>query len=175
MRLVRKAGFTVAEVFMVITLLAVVAGLMVVPVQRIVESLQTRPLEEVVLSAVREAHAQARIRNVAVVLGHPAESNLLQLHARDGTLLREIEIDAPAATGPGAKLITFYPILPEDPEREDPAYESAEDEVEAVVFHPSGASMPFCVEFGEGKGRVRLVVDPFSSAPVVREDEETRI
>lgn len=171
MQRMRTRGFTVVEVFMVITLLAIVVGLMVTPIHRILEAVHTRPLEEVVLSAVRDAHMLARQRNESVVMGYQAASNCLQVCTRDGILLKNIEIDLPPDTDEGTPMLAFYRLLPEDPEADEAAYESEDEPVESIIFHPSGASIPFSVDVMDRKNTVRLVLDPFSSEPVLREEE----
>lgn len=164
-------GFTVVEVFMVITLLAIVVGLMVAPIHRIMDSLHTRPLEEVVLSVVRDAHLQARQRKESVVLGYQAASNCLQLCTRDGILLKNFALELPPDVDEGTPMLVFYRLLPEDPEADEAAYEAEDEPVESIIFHSSGASTPFSATLMDRKNTVRLVLDPFSSEPVLREEE----
>ncbi|VGO14265.1 hypothetical protein PDESU_02824 [Pontiella desulfatans] len=166
-----KTGFTVVEVFLVITLLAIVAALMVVPVQRLVEAMHVRPLGEVLLSTVRKAHMEARQRNETVFMSYYGESNVLELSTSDGTFLGQVVL-APQADGDGQEaLLEFYRLVPEDPEADANAYEPEEEPVDSIAFHPSGASTPFSVGLLDSKDSVRLVMDPFSSEPVLREDE----
>jgi type II secretory pathway pseudopilin PulG len=167
----RTSGFTVVEVFMVVTLLAIVAGLMVTPIHGILESFHVRPLEEVALSTVRKAHMQARLRNETVILSYLSTSNCFQLCTRDGIFLEEILIDRPAGTDTDEALVAFYRLLPEDPERNEPAYEQEEEPTGSIPFHPCGASTPFAITLKDRKNLVRLVLDPFSSEPVLREEE----
>lgn len=156
---------------MVITLLALLAGLMVVPIQQLVRAIQVRPLEDVFLSTVRKAHILARQRNEPIVLGYNAASNLLQLSSQDGIPLEKIALERPDDTEDDEPLMEFRRILPEDPETTEFAYESADDPVSSIVFHPSGASMPFEVDFKTHGNPDRLVLDPFSSEPLLSEEE----
>ncbi|MEA2067849.1 MAG: hypothetical protein U9P12_01500 [Verrucomicrobiota bacterium] len=167
----RKYGFTVVEVFMVITLLAIVTGLMVVPVQRLMDAIHVRPLEEVFLSTVRKAHIQARQRNVSVVLSYQSESNRLQLCTLDGVFIEEVAVEPSPGADEDESMLELYRLLPEDPEGEESAYESEDEPAGAITFHPGGASTPFAVDFKNGGNWVRLVLDPFSSEPVLREVE----
>lgn len=164
----RQDGFTVVEVFLVITLMAIVATLMIVPVHQLAENMHVRPLEETVLSVIRKAHLEARQRNEPVVLQYSVESNLLELTTADGVLLEEIDLRA-ASGERAAEPLRFYRILAEDPKNESIAYESENDPVESIVFHPAGASTPFIIELSEKD--IRLIMDPFSSEPLLREVE----
>ena len=168
MRPLRQDGFTVVEVFLVITLMAIVATLMIVPVRQLAENMHVRPLEETVLSVVRKAHLEARQRNVSVVLHYSGESNRLELTTADGVLLEEIDLLA-ASGEDAAELLQFYRVLAEDPKNDAIAYESEEEPIEFIIFHPAGVSTPFTIELPEKD--VRLVMDPFSSEPLLREVE----
>lgn len=168
----RQDGFTVVEVFLVITLMAIVATLMIVPVQQLAENLHVRPLEETVLSVIRNAHMVARKRNEPVVLHYSGESNLLELTTFDGVVLEEIDLQISSGEGE-TEIIQFYRILAEDPKNESIAYESEDEPVESIVFHPAGASTPFAIELSEKD--LRLVMDPFSSEPLLREVEGNEI
>jgi Tfp pilus assembly protein FimT len=164
----QQAGFTVVEVFLVITLLAIVATLMVVPVQQMSEQVQVRPLEETLLSVVRKAHMEARQRNVPVVLYYTGESNLLELTTAEGVMIEEINLQVLSGEEED-EILKFYRILPEDPKNESIAYESEEEAIDSIVFHPTGASTPFAIELLQKD--IRLVLDPFSSEPLMREVE----
>jgi hypothetical protein len=168
MRHLRTGGFTVVEVFMVVTLLAIVVGLMVVPAHRLIESLHVRPLEEVVLSAVRQAHLQARQRGEPVLLDYQSISNRLRICTLDGIFLEEVALEP---TDNDTPVLVFHRLLPEDPERDEPAFEPEDDPAHAIVFDPCWASAPFAVEVMDRKNILRLVMDPFSSEPVLREEE----
>lgn len=164
MQWANKKGFTVVEVFLVITMLAIVVALMIVPVHRLVENIHVRPVEETLLSAVRRAHMQARQRNEPVVLYHMAESNVLGLATAEGELLEKIPVGAPDVD---SNPVAFFRILPEDPKNQSVAYENEEESVESIVFHPSGVATPFSIELLDAD--IRLVIDPFSSEPLLRE------
>lgn len=164
----RQGGFTVVEVFLVITLMAIVASLMIVPVHQLAEKMQVRPLEETVLSLVRKAHLEARKRNIPVVMHYTGKSNLLELTTADGVVLEGIDLGQ-ASGANESEILQFYRILPEDPKNDSIAYESEEETVEFIVFHPAGASTPFAIELPQKD--VRLVMDPFSSEPLLREVE----
>ncbi len=157
---------------MVITLLALVAGLVVVPVQRLLDAFRVRPLEEVFLSTVRKAHLQARQRNAPVVLSYQSASNRLQLCTLDGIFIEEVAVVPPPGVDTDTSLLEFHRLLPDDPESDEPAYEPEEDPAEAIIFHPAGASTPFSVDLTEGENHIRLVLDPFSSEPILRKDED---
>lgn len=165
----RKSGFTAAEVFMMLLLLAAVSAIIITPVHRLVEQLNVRPLEVVVLSAVRDAHFESRSRNTGVFLFHLAESNVLRIAAQDGVTLADFPY-AHAEDQEGPEIL-FYRILPEDPQRVDFAFEREDDPVETIFFHPSGVSTPFEIHLREARKRIRLVMDPFSSHPIEREEE----
>jgi Tfp pilus assembly protein FimT len=164
----QQAGFTVVEVFLGITLLGIIVTLMVVPIQQMTEQIHVRPLEETFLSVVRKAHMEARQRNMSVVLHYVGESNLLELATADGVLIDEIDLQA-ASGEEDTELLKFCRILPEDPKNESIAYESEEETIDSIVFHPTGASTPFAVELTQKD--IRLVMDPFSSEPLIREVE----
>ena len=167
----RNSGFTVVEVFLVITLLAIVAALMVVPVQRLVESMQVRPLAQVVQSTVRKAHLEARQRNETVLLVFHSKSNILELCTADGIFIDRVLLLPSDGGAEADPVLELYRLVPEDPEGEEVAYENEEEAVETVVFHPAGAATPFAVNFTAGADPMRLVMDPFSGEAVLREAE----
>lgn len=150
-----------------ITLLAIIASLMVVPVQNLLEAVQSRPLPDVVLSVVRKAHIEARQRNETVLLLYHGASNVLELCTEEGVLIEQVPLVHSSDMQEDA--IQIYRLLPEDPEGDTIAYENEEVAAEQVFFHPSGVSTPFSVDFVLSPKPLRLVIDPFSSEPVVWE------
>ena len=165
----RTHGFTVIEVFLVITLLAIVVGLMVVPARRIAEAMAVRPTEAVLLAAVHDAHTRARQSNMTLLLSCLSETNALQLHTRDGMLLQSTPLGSPREDDD--PLLRFYRLRPEDPERDDDAFEAEAEPAAFIAFQPSGASTPFAADVRDGAGLIRLVLDPFSGEPVRREED----
>lgn len=168
----RRSAFTVVEVFLVITLLAIVAALMVVPVQRLVEALQVRPVRETVQSVVRTAHLEARKRNETVLMMYHSNSNILELCTAGGTCIEQIPLVPADAVGAADPVLELHYLVPEDPEGEAAAYENGEETVDTIAFHPAGASTPFAVDFVSGSEPMRLVMDPFSGAAVLCETED---
>lgn len=168
---VRRLGFTVVEVFLVITLLAIVTALMVVPVQRLAEAMQVRPLAEVVQSSIRRAHVEARQRNETVLLMYHSKSNVLELCTTGGTFIERIPLLASSVGGEQEPVLEVYRLVPEDPEGEAAAYDSEDEESDTIVFHPAGASTPVAIHILAGAEPVRLVMDPFSGEALFREVE----
>ncbi len=164
----RNAGFTVAEVLMTLLLLVAVGAVLVVPAQRLAEQLNGRPLETVVLSAVRDAHDLARSRNEGVFLVNVAESNGLRIAAMDGVVLADISY-ASDDERQSAEIL-FHRLLPEDPERTEEDFKWEEQPVETILFSPLGVSPPFAIHLSQAGATRSLVMDPFSSEVLRRED-----
>ncbi len=165
-----KSGFTVAEVFMVLLLMVAVASIMITPVHRLVEQLNVRPLEVIVLSAVRDAHHEARSRNTGVFLINISESNALRIASQDGITLAEYAYGNEESAQ--AFDVRFYRVLPEDPERAGNVFEWEDEPTEIILFHPSGVSTPFAIRLREARKEMQLIMDPFSSYPIQREEDQ---
>lgn len=165
----RKCGFTAAEVFMALFLLVAVASIVIVPVQRLMGQLDVRPMEVLVLAAVRDAHYAARSSSDPVIMVHIAESNLLRIATDSGITLSEY----PYASVEGAKdvEVRFHRVLPGDPERAIGSYEWETEPIFTVPFHPSGVSVPFAMHVREAGKVLRLVLDPFSGVALEREED----
>lgn len=163
-----NSGFTAVEVFLVLTMLALVVGLMIVPAYRLLDAFKTRPLETTILSTIRKAHMLARADNRPVLLSYQSTSNRFQLCTQEGVLLESIPIDSVAESDSDGSDVTFYRLLPEDPKDDEFVYELEEDPVDIIWFHPCGVSIPFAVQFEVGGDEYCLVLDPFSSKPVLR-------
>lgn len=164
----RKSGFTVAEILMALLLLVAVSAVLVVPAQRLTEHLHVRPLESVVLAAVRDAHDFARTRNEWVFLMHVAESNMLRIAAQDGLVLADIAYAGDG--GDGATEIRFHRLLPEEPARIGEVFKWEEQPVETILFAPSGVSVPFAIHLAQAGVTRRLMMDPFSNYVLAREE-----
>lgn len=153
---------------MTLLLLVAVGAVLVVPAQRMAEQLSVRPLETVVIAAVRDAHYLARSRNEGVFLMHVVESNMLRIAAQDGVVLAEIAYAA--SDGDRSTDIRFHRLLPEDPERIGEDFKWEDQPVDTILFSPSGVSVPFAIHLAQaGKSRC-LVMDPFSSDVLKREE-----
>jgi hypothetical protein len=164
----RKNGFTVAEILLVLLLLVAVGAVLVVPVQHLAGQLAVRPLETVVLAAVRDAHYLARSRNESIFLVNVSESNVLRIAAQDGLVLADIAYAS--ADGERATGIRFHRVLPEDPDRTGEDFTLDEQPVETILFNPCGVSVPFAIHLAEGGTPRLLVMDPFSSDVLRREE-----
>lgn len=164
----RKSGFSVAEVLMALLLLVAVSAVLVVPAQRLTEHLHVRPLESVVLDAVRDAHDFARTRNEGVYLMHVAESNMLRIASQDGLVLADMAYaggDDDAATD-----IRFHRLLPEEPARTGEVFKWEDQPAETILFAPSGVSVPFAIHLAQAGKTRRLMMDPFSNYVLEREE-----
>jgi hypothetical protein len=164
-----KSGFTAVEVFLVLTMLAIVVGILVVPAFQLSASLMRRPVDVNILSSVRKAHMYARMRNEPILMRYHSASNAFQLCSQDGVELETVIIEEiNEETGASATELLFYRILPEDPKSETFAFELEEEPVEKIIFYPNGSSIPFAIQFYVGGDEHFLILDAFSSRPVLR-------
>jgi Tfp pilus assembly protein FimT len=164
----RHNGFTAVEVFLVLTMLALVVGLMVVPAYRLLDAFKVRPLETTILSTIRQAHRLSRSENCAVILNYQSTSNRFQLCTQEGYVLGTVTLHAQANEQDEGPEIAFYRLLPEDPKGDGYVYEREDEPVPTVAFYPYGVSTPFAVQFTDGADDTCLIMDPCSGKPVMR-------
>jgi hypothetical protein len=153
-----KDGFTVAEVFMVLLLLAAVTALVLANFFSFEGALEKRPARDQLRLAVAEGHRLARTHKQDVILRYDADAAALVLSDPLGKELARRNFP------PGTEAeVHFYRILPESQFEEEPSFELEEDPVEQLRFMSYGASVPFVIEFNLGDASEHLRFDAFSS------------
>ncbi|MBC2596153.1 type II secretion system protein [Ruficoccus amylovorans] len=162
----RQPAFTVIEVFMVVSLLAAVLGLVIVNYFNISGSYDKRPARDQIQRAVAEGYRLARLEGGIVSLRYEAENGALSLSDQQGKELARITLPGVPEDGE----MTFYRIKPESQLTEEPNFEAEEDPVEVLDFQPYGASLPFLVHYTHGTEAFTLRFDAFSALSWEEED-----
>jgi len=154
----RQEGFTVAEVLMVILLLAGVLGLVVVNFFSLEGAFAKRPVEDQVRRAVAEAHWLARIQRQTITLSYDDAVEAINLRNEAGAILGQFLFPKGSDT-----TVKLFRILPETQFGEEIEFELEEDSMQFIRITPYGSSPPFIVELDRQQELVTLRFDPFSS------------
>lgn len=154
----KVAGFTVAEVLMVILLLAAVLGLVVVNYFSFEGAFAKRPVEDQIKRAVAEAHWLARTERETISLSYEDASKTIELKNTLGQSLASFPFPQEADVA-----VKLFRILPENQFKEDIDFELEEDPVDFIRVSPYGSSAPFVVELDRQQELLVLRFDPFSS------------
>ena len=161
----RSAGFSVIEVFLVVTLLSAILALVIFNFFTFEGSLDDRPAFEQTRRSIAESHRLARERRESILLHYDPERAVMVLSDEKGQMLDEF------AFPPGTEAqVKFFRIKPEAEMREEPDFEAEEEDLPTLAFHPYGSSAPFQLEFEQGTEAVTLRYDPFSGLSWERTD-----
>lgn len=153
-------AFTVAEVMLVIALIAVMGALTVVNYPRLAAGRGSIPAREVLIRAVRAAHHEARVNKRPQTLIFDREAQALVV--ADGSGSRQQYFPLP---GEGWEMV-FYRILPEERLDGAPVYALEEYPATRIHFHPAGNGPTFQAEMTRDTLDIRMVFDPFSGNPL---------
>lgn len=173
----RRGGFTLVEILLVITLFAVLAGVVINNVDQLLVAVEVIPAERRFRDIVTEARLLAVEKRMIHRLSFNSDSGrfvLLGAGTRTGSTAGEVEEDPFASVSPSEAeyrydglQVNFFPV-PSSPSSGDPGDpETVGDPIEWLEFHPSGASTAARVEFVHPDASpVTLTVEPFSAGPL---------
>ena len=136
---------------MVITLMAAVSLLFIIPQSGNKKPLESRKLPDLLLKSIREARYQASQNGYGVWLGFDKETASMNIRNEHGAPLGNIPImNSGYSFDLGGLSMEFYKIMPELELKGEPVYESEESAVESIYFSPSGVSAPFRIRIQNG-------------------------
>ena len=188
-----RAGFTLIEILIVLGLILLIGSLAVYNVANLPRMRDERPVDEVLLSAVREARYQAASTKELCWLSYDGEKGTFHVSSGGpatalpapstqsvfGSALVEEGEDDEAA--PPASALESFPVhVPEEEEPPkveffamppgtgldgDPDADPEDMRLHSVPFDPAGFTVPFQVKVDAGMDGFRgtVVFDPFSN------------
>ena len=189
----RAAGFTLIEILIVLALILLIGSLAVYNVANLPRLRDERPVDEVLLNAVREARFQAATTKALCWLSYEAEK--ATFHVSSGgqssalpvpstqsvfgsALVQEGEEQEGAPPSSLIKSFEVYVAEDEDPPKVEffavapgtgldgePESDSEDLQLRRVPFDPAGFTVPFQakVDAGTEGFRATVVFDPFSN------------
>jgi len=163
--LTARRGFTLIEIIVTLGLVALVAGLMVLNVDSIIQGLGPRPLPDLLHKAVREARYQAASTKQTVLLRYDPDTAEFQLTGENGADLGRIETHYEPSDR--SVEVVFEQVLPA---RGLNSFNRTDNEIiQAVRFRPDRSSTPFLARLRyEGTSSTHQY-DPFSDLELARE------
>lgn len=156
-------GFSLAEIFLSLGLLAGLATLAIVYTHRISERIGHRPAEDTLRQLISSAHSTAGKTGSPVFLSYNSETGSAEAHDSRGNLIDSVALAPDGATADYQ--MRFYRILPETKTEGEPIYELEETPVPYVIIHPSGPSVPVEIHLSSPQDVQVITLDPFSSSP----------
>ncbi len=181
-------AFTLLEIILVLSLIALIAGLAMNNIDGLLKAAAFTPPEQRFRDIVSEARIVAAENRETVTLSYNAEQGHFVLSS-SGSLSEEgeedpFEEDDPEAgeedgslfgeVGPSqeeysySKLtVTFFPMLSNE-ENDDPDERNfAEEPIDEILFYPTGLSTPVKAVFEyDGRDITELTLDAFSPGPL---------
>lgn len=188
----RRAGFTLIEILLVLALILLIGTLAVYNVANLSRMQDERPVDEVLLNAVREARYQAAINKELCWLSYDSGKGAFHISIDSGSsapLIPEAESvfvaltkaeEEEQAISVSSALKIFELFIPEDEEPPkveffavppgtgfdgDPEDGPEDLKLSRVPFDPAGFSVPFQVKVDAPaeEFRATVVFDPFSN------------
>jgi prepilin-type N-terminal cleavage/methylation domain-containing protein len=152
----KQRGVTLLELLVVVTLIALLAGISYPSVASGVDSLRLRAASDGIVGFLNTAIDRAeRRQQVIQVLISPRE-NVMIARSPDPEFSRRFELPD------GVRILSVQPQAP-----------TAPDEPRAFLLYPGGTVPPIGVEIGNQVGRRRMVrIDPITGVP--RSEAEAR-
>lgn len=157
----RRAGFTLLEIILVLGLIAFAGAIVVANFGAMAERGDRLSPEETVKAAVRQARFTAAAERAPSGLRFDEESGELVVEASGGSEAKRFAL----TEADGSKVEVRFYLTPAT-EGLAPMREPADSRLPGaqVVFAPDRSSNPFVVELDTGEGTDRrMVFDPFSS------------
>lgn len=156
-------GFSLAEIFLSLGLLAALATLAIVHTFRISEHIGDRPADDALRQLIEEAHSTAARTGAPVFFSFNSESAAAEVHDSRGTRIGSVSL---APDGAAAEYqLRIYRILPETKTEGEAVYETEEAPVPYVTILPNGPAVPFEIHLSSPRINQVITVDPFSSSP----------
>ena len=152
-----RFGFTLIEILLVIALIGAMTGLAIHQMDDV--DLDEKPLDEWVWETIFHARLQALETREKAVLYFDEEARSFHIKTLE-TVVQSFKVP-PNHTG--EITVAFYPLL-SDEGTGSFELDYAEDPIEELVFHPSGASVPVRINISNSLGEdLVLTPDPFAS------------
>lgn len=156
-------GFSLAEIFLSLGLLAALATLAIVYAHRISDRIGHRPTEDALRQLISNAHSTAARTGAPAFLSFNSETAAAEAHDSRGNLIDSVALAPDGATADYQ--MRFYRILPETKTEGEMIYELEESPVPFVTFHPSGPAVPVEIHLSSPRASQIITIDPFSSSP----------
>jgi prepilin-type N-terminal cleavage/methylation domain-containing protein len=151
-----ERGVTLIEMLIVVTLMALVAGLSYPSVSSGVDSLRLRSASDSIVAFLNTALDRADRRQQAVEIRISPRENSMTARSADLGFVRRLDVPDPV------RIISVSPPAPVAP-----------DETRRFLIYPGGGAPRIGVEIATREGRKRLVsIDAFTGVP--RSELETR-
>ena len=151
-----RRGVTLVEMLVVVTLIALVAGLSYPSVASGVDSLRLRSASDAIISFLNTALDRAERRQQVVEIWISPRENSMIARSADLGFVRRLDLAEPI------RIIAVQPAIPENP-----------DQPRRFLLYPGGAVPRISVEIANKTGRRLLVsVDPVTGVP--RSEAETQ-
>ena len=142
----RRAGITLIELLIVLTLIALVTGIAFPSAAAGVESLRLRSVSDMVVSFLNTAIDRASRRQQVIEVWISPKDNVLISRSPDLEFSRRLELPE------GYRILTVLPAAEVNP-----------DEPRRFLLYPGGTVPRLGVEIGNRSGAKRMVsVDPFT-------------
>jgi len=154
-----RRGFTLIELIIVISLIALVGGLVVVNAEGMLRGLGQEPTERIFQKAVREARFQAASLKESTYLTYNREDGNLVIYSETKQSLAEFNIGTKGEKENPE--VQFEQILPSTGLNSFTGTETIE--IKHVVFRPDRSSTPFQVTIRENSDEFTQQYDPFSA------------
>jgi len=146
----QQAGVTLVEMMIVVTLVALVAGLTYPSLSSGLETLRLRAASDSVVSLLNTSLERAERRQQAVEIQIWPKEGVLQARSADLGFTRRLEIPQPL------RITDIVPHLPNN----------SDDAMRRVIVYPGGAAPGLGIEISTPAGRKRMVsVDPITGVP----------
>ena len=159
-----SSGFTIIEVVMVLSLLAMISGLVIINANAIFRGFEERPLPEILRKVVRDARFQAAKNREPVFLDFDVEKSEFQITDRRNNVLQAIPTGY-SADDKNLEII-FYRILPERGTSSLRNFSANRKKTTHLIFHPDRSSTPFVVELNYDEEHSVHQFDPFSDTEI---------
>ena len=168
--MIPQRGFSLAELFLSLGLIAALATLGIVYAHRISETIGHRPAEDSLRQLVTSAHSAAGNSGAPTFLSFNSATATAEVHDSHGILLDSVAL-SPDGTSADYQ-IRFYRILPEAKAEGEAIYEIEETPIPYILFHPSGPSVPAEIHLSSPRTQQVITIDPFCSSPRLARQSE---
>jgi len=167
---VRRRGFTLLEVLLVLALIGSVTSLFVIGIDSIARTTPADSLEGAFWSALRDAREAAmRTRHVQEITFNADDMQFL-VEGSGIVTTESVNLDSPSDTDKFEAV--FKQVLPTNTFTLVRGRLVTEREIKSMLVFPDGTCQPVTVEFRFPGGTRRLPIDPWTCAELVDADEE---
>lgn len=181
MQLSHKRGFTLLEILIVLSLIAVMAGLMIGNLDALIEAAEFIPPEQRFRDIAAEARLLATEQRATMALSYDAAQGRFVLSSASiqaGSAATSAEAVFMSEVSPSraeyryADLnVEFFPQLSVDESQDASERMYADEPVAALEFSPTGVATPALIQFsGDDRETTELTLDAFSAGPMIERD-----